>query len=298
MHGDIHVAVALDHLGATLGTVQVPATRAGFRRLLDWASALGVIDRVGVEGTGSYGAGLEVAGDAPPVAAPGRRLELAALHLQPARQVPPTVTSLGITSPPRACSASRRARWSSAFPRSASLRPLPALTARRNRTAARRACTTRYRLPRAPAATVAPGPRLLAEVPDHSPGLAALVDVPSHMALPSWEDAHRTRCDTETRVSNSLAPVVDETTAPAPLSTVERWVDLRVRRRCSGGPAGARTRNQRINERPIESPSGPAASRSVHRSIVVRCGGVPPRPAPFAASRWQLVIEFTGLSSC
>lgn len=47
-HGDVHVAVALDHLGAKLGAIQVPATRAGFRRLLDWASEFGVIDRVGV----------------------------------------------------------------------------------------------------------------------------------------------------------------------------------------------------------------------------------------------------------
>lgn len=57
-HGDIHVAVALDHLGGKLGAIQVPATRAGFRRLTEWASEFGVIDRVGVEGTGSYGAGL------------------------------------------------------------------------------------------------------------------------------------------------------------------------------------------------------------------------------------------------
>jgi len=56
--GDIHVAVALDHVGGKLGAIQVPATRAGFRRLVDWASEFGVIDRVGVEGTGSYGAGL------------------------------------------------------------------------------------------------------------------------------------------------------------------------------------------------------------------------------------------------
>jgi transposase len=57
-HADIHVVVALDHLGARLGATEIPTTRAGFRRLLEWASELGVIDRVGIEGTGSYGAGL------------------------------------------------------------------------------------------------------------------------------------------------------------------------------------------------------------------------------------------------
>ena len=57
-HGDVHVAVALDQLGGLLGSVQVPATRLGFRQLLEWALGFGIIDRVGIEGTGSYGAGL------------------------------------------------------------------------------------------------------------------------------------------------------------------------------------------------------------------------------------------------
>ena len=57
-HADIHVVVALDHLGAMLGATEIPTTRTGFQQLLDWASQLGVIDRVGIEGTGSYGAGL------------------------------------------------------------------------------------------------------------------------------------------------------------------------------------------------------------------------------------------------
>jgi transposase len=57
-HADIHVVVALDHLGGWLGATEIPTTRAGYQQLLEWASALGVIDRVGIEGTGSYGAGL------------------------------------------------------------------------------------------------------------------------------------------------------------------------------------------------------------------------------------------------
>jgi transposase len=57
-HADIHVAVALDHLGGMLGAIEIPTTRAGYQQLLEWASQLGVIDRVGIEGTGSYGAGL------------------------------------------------------------------------------------------------------------------------------------------------------------------------------------------------------------------------------------------------
>jgi hypothetical protein len=41
-----------------LGATEIPTTRAGFQQLLAWASQLGVIDRVGIQGTGSYGAGL------------------------------------------------------------------------------------------------------------------------------------------------------------------------------------------------------------------------------------------------
>ena len=55
---DIHVASALDHLGGVLGTASFPTTSAGYRDLLGWLRQHGPIDRVGVEGTGSYGAGL------------------------------------------------------------------------------------------------------------------------------------------------------------------------------------------------------------------------------------------------
>jgi transposase len=57
-HKDIHVAIAKDHLGRRLGTLEVPATRAGYALLLAWARRLGSIEGFGIEGTGSYGAGL------------------------------------------------------------------------------------------------------------------------------------------------------------------------------------------------------------------------------------------------
>jgi transposase len=60
-HADLHVVVALDHLGGWLGATEIPTTRTGHQQLLEWAPQLGVIDRVGIEGTGSYGAGLPVA---------------------------------------------------------------------------------------------------------------------------------------------------------------------------------------------------------------------------------------------
>ena len=57
-HKDDHVAVAIDALGARLGEHRLQADPAGYRGLERWAAAMGQIAAFGVEGTGSYGAGL------------------------------------------------------------------------------------------------------------------------------------------------------------------------------------------------------------------------------------------------
>ena len=57
-HRDVHVVAALDEHGGILDTNEFPATAAGYHDLLVWLSWFGPIDRVGVEGTGTYGAGL------------------------------------------------------------------------------------------------------------------------------------------------------------------------------------------------------------------------------------------------
>ncbi len=57
-HKDQHVAVALDGLGGRLGELFVPATTEGYTTLLTWCRAHGPVHAFGVEGTGSYGAGL------------------------------------------------------------------------------------------------------------------------------------------------------------------------------------------------------------------------------------------------
>ena len=57
-HLDEHVAVALDHLGRHLGVLSVPATQAGYAKFLRWAKGIGELERVGIEGAGSFGAGL------------------------------------------------------------------------------------------------------------------------------------------------------------------------------------------------------------------------------------------------
>jgi transposase len=57
-HLEVHVAAALDPLGALLGSAPFPTTPAGYQALLSWLEGFGKVTKVGVEGTGSYGAGL------------------------------------------------------------------------------------------------------------------------------------------------------------------------------------------------------------------------------------------------
>jgi transposase len=57
-HADVHVAAAVDAQGGVLGVASFPSTRSGFVALHAWLVGFGSLDRVGVEGTGAYGAGL------------------------------------------------------------------------------------------------------------------------------------------------------------------------------------------------------------------------------------------------
>jgi transposase len=57
-HLDVHVAAALDERGALLGVESFATTESGYKKLLGWLADFGPVDLVGVEGTGSYGAGL------------------------------------------------------------------------------------------------------------------------------------------------------------------------------------------------------------------------------------------------
>ncbi len=57
-HLDVHVAVALDHLGRRLGELSVPTTAKGYDSLVRWAEGFGTVRCAGVEGTSSYGAGI------------------------------------------------------------------------------------------------------------------------------------------------------------------------------------------------------------------------------------------------
>jgi transposase len=57
-HGEVHVAAVLDEVGGLLGTQSFRADPKGYSDLLAWFEAFGEITKVGVEGTGSYGAGV------------------------------------------------------------------------------------------------------------------------------------------------------------------------------------------------------------------------------------------------
>ena len=57
-HLDVHVAAALDAIGGVLGVESFVTTPKGYTAMLEWMSAFGTISKVGVEGTGAYGAGL------------------------------------------------------------------------------------------------------------------------------------------------------------------------------------------------------------------------------------------------
>jgi len=57
-HAEVHVAAALDERGRLLGVESFPTTAKGHDRLERWARAFGVIEAVGIEGTGAWGAGV------------------------------------------------------------------------------------------------------------------------------------------------------------------------------------------------------------------------------------------------
>ena len=57
-HEREHVAALIDELGRLLATRSFAASVRGYRKLLAWARAQDAVVRAGVEGTGSFGAGL------------------------------------------------------------------------------------------------------------------------------------------------------------------------------------------------------------------------------------------------
>lgn len=57
-HKELHVAAIVDHHDRLLGSASFPTTRHGYKTMLAWMRSYGTLSRVGVECTGTYGAGL------------------------------------------------------------------------------------------------------------------------------------------------------------------------------------------------------------------------------------------------
>ena len=57
-HKEVHAAAAISGVGAHLATTTVPANSKGYSALEAWAKSMGAVEAFGIEGTGSYGAGL------------------------------------------------------------------------------------------------------------------------------------------------------------------------------------------------------------------------------------------------
>ena len=57
-HRDVHVAAVVDTAGRVLGSAPFGTDPAGYEQMNNWLRSHGLVIRVGVEGAGSYGAGL------------------------------------------------------------------------------------------------------------------------------------------------------------------------------------------------------------------------------------------------
>lgn len=57
-HQDLHFAAVVDANGSLLSSKSFSTTRQGYRETLAWMKSYGNLTKVGVECTGTYGAGL------------------------------------------------------------------------------------------------------------------------------------------------------------------------------------------------------------------------------------------------
>jgi len=161
-HKDTHTAAVLDAAGRLLGHRQFPTTSAGYALLLTWLRSHGELDKVGIEGTGAYGAGL------------AKHLQLAGVTLveidRPDRK---TRRWQGKSDPGRATARLLRAHH-----------PVPAQPRRRP---PGQRCAAPHRA--VPAALGPPHPRL--RRPAHHPGHEQERDHPLPQTLPRPGDLHR-----------------------------------------------------------------------------------------------------------
>ena len=58
-HKDLHVAAVVDEQDRVIETRCFATTRQGYRQMLAWMRSFGELQRIGIESSGSYGAGLQ-----------------------------------------------------------------------------------------------------------------------------------------------------------------------------------------------------------------------------------------------
>ena len=61
-HKNVHAVAAVNALGVHLASMTIPASIKGYQALETWAISQGTVRAIGIEGTGSYGAGVHGAG--------------------------------------------------------------------------------------------------------------------------------------------------------------------------------------------------------------------------------------------
>ena len=130
-HKHTHLARAKDGLGRHLGQLEIATDPGGYAELLAWARGLGRARTFGIEGTSSYGAGLEPGISMPTVSRSSRSFDLlgrtAGFGASPIRSTPtPRLRRSSRARPTRYPRLAMPAlRWSarSEPPRSARSRP-------------------------------------------------------------------------------------------------------------------------------------------------------------------------------
>jgi hypothetical protein len=103
-HPDLNVAAVLDGIGGLSGVEEFPTTAAGNTALLVWSKSFGSVTKVGVEGTGSYGALLQIGHYSPPAQAALRRLPpvgISKSRLMSCQETPPRVSATRRSRAPR-----------------------------------------------------------------------------------------------------------------------------------------------------------------------------------------------------
>ncbi|CAH9052146.1 hypothetical protein PSECIP111951_00557 [Pseudoalteromonas holothuriae] len=57
-HLDNHVAVLINNVGQVIDTQEFSVNSSGYSQLYKWCKSFGTVNQAGLEGTGTYGAGL------------------------------------------------------------------------------------------------------------------------------------------------------------------------------------------------------------------------------------------------